>query len=326
MQNIRVTLSSFFEYRSTLFSDQLETANALKLELSKIDTDSDWSLFKASHNGRFVEPGDPEFTLKNLSYDGHDDPSVRSVKEGPLFRKEGVIVRGYKPVYGVLTASGYLHLTPPLSGEYPDNPELSLDLTECQLQPLMMNEKEPEEISFLTQGGIFGGEKKHKIKGKGMADSAEWWGALNEQIRKQGKRQPRTLDTEPAISVSNSKIVTSPTETNTASQNPSKPNLPSRNQSDLMGFETPPPAPSEHESELHYNQTSPTAHSTDPTYHDPPPANASVINSAEPSNQFADLALADQMELALKMKTSSNTAPQSSGNPWDSFQADTPDW
>jgi hypothetical protein len=147
VQNIKISLATFYEWRSTTFSQQVDQIKVMKQQLDDMDPERDWGIFKNHNQNRFLQPC-PLVEIADLKYQGHDDPSVRIVKQGRLQKKEGVFKRAYKPYWGVLTPSSYFHAIPELQkGEkFLGQPELTLDLTEYTLQPLMMNEKDPEEI------------------------------------------------------------------------------------------------------------------------------------------------------------------------------------
>ncbi|KAI8915878.1 hypothetical protein EDD86DRAFT_197099 [Gorgonomyces haynaldii] len=319
VQNIRVALTTFYEFRCTTFGQQYDLAKELKSSLERMNPENDWSLFEKNHGDRFIDENVPLVQIKDIEYDGCDDEAVRSVKEGPLLRKEGVFMRSYKPVYCVLTQSGYFHCLPPMNpGEtFPDpNSELSLDLTECQLQPLMMNEKDPEEIAFIeSSAGMFGRQVKHKIRGKGMAESAEWWGAINEQIRKQGKRPPRVHQVQEE-----------------APPLPERDSRPQRSVDQKLNKvvqqREEPPA-------LQSRPVEPTPNSLMNT-----PVQQSLMDTPvempeyEPSpleKQFKAMNVADQMEFALRATVQPNALPEietfttekkPASNPWATFQDD----
>jgi hypothetical protein len=171
MQNIKgidsitqVSLSTFYEFRSTQFAQQFDLAKDIGQRMESFNADEDWQKFRAENMERLLDPKASLVQIKDVVYDGCDDISIKSIKEGTLLRKEGVIVKTYKQLHCVLTQAGFFHVMPPLSGEFPEAPELSLDLSDCTLQPLMMNEKEPEEIAFIEKSkGMFSSEVKHKV-------------------------------------------------------------------------------------------------------------------------------------------------------------------
>ncbi|KAJ3277153.1 hypothetical protein HDV01_000205 [Terramyces sp. JEL0728] len=199
VQNIKVSMSTFYEWRSSNFSQQVDQIKAMQSQLNQMDPERDWGLFASNNENRFLTPC-PVVKVADLTYDGYDDPGLTIVKQGKLLRKEGVFKRAYKPTVGVLTQSGYLHALPELApGEqFYQPPEISIDLTECTLAPLMMNEKEPEELALLGKGGgMFGRDSKHKFRGVTMADSAEWWGAINDLMKAQEGKRATMAKTEP---------------------------------------------------------------------------------------------------------------------------------
>lgn len=167
IQNIQVSLSTFFDYRSNCFAQQFDFAKQMSANITKISPKEDWSTFVQLHADRIFNPSLPLVTAKDLVYDGYDDFQMTAFKQGAMMRKEGVIVRTYKNVHIVLTRFGYLHIMPVLaSGDpWPEAAEFSLDLSECTIQPLMMNEKEPEELTILERTrGVFGyTDVKHKV-------------------------------------------------------------------------------------------------------------------------------------------------------------------
>ena len=140
----------------------------MQLQLGQLDPEIDWNMFRHHNDDRFLVAKSEFVQINQIHYDGFDDPGITIVKQGRLLRKEGVFKRAYKPVTAVLTHSSYLHVYPELleKGQSFQNvaPELTIDLTECNLVPLMMNEKEPEEIALIVkQGSMFGREAKHKV-------------------------------------------------------------------------------------------------------------------------------------------------------------------
>lgn len=190
VQNIKVSMSTFYEWRSSNFTQQVDQIKAMQTQLNQMDPERDWSLFAASNEKRFLAPC-PLVKVSDLTYDGHDDPGLTIIKQGKLLRKEGVFKRAYKPSVGVLTHSGFLHTLPELGpGEqFYQAPEISIDLTECTLAPLMMNEKEPEELALLGKGGgMFGRDAKHKVNlANSSSEELQW------QIQQNGGEQSMIL-------------------------------------------------------------------------------------------------------------------------------------
>jgi hypothetical protein len=147
VQNIKISLSTFYEWRSGTFIQQVDQIKIMKGQLDEMDPERDWKIFKGKNKNRFLQPC-PLVELSDLKFDGHDDPALKPIKQGRLLKKEGVFKRTFKAYTAVLTPSSYFHAIPePPKGEkYLGLPELTLDLTEFTLQPLMMNEKDPEEL------------------------------------------------------------------------------------------------------------------------------------------------------------------------------------
>jgi hypothetical protein len=147
VQNIKISLATFYDWRSGNFSTQVDQIQFMKEQLGKMDPEQDWSIFKSNNQHRFLQDCSL-VDIKSIEYDGFDDPSVKVIKIGKLQRKEGVFKRAYKPCEVALTSSNYFHAMPELQpGEkFYQQPELSIDLLDFTLTPLMMNEKDPEEI------------------------------------------------------------------------------------------------------------------------------------------------------------------------------------
>lgn len=153
-----------------------DTFRKLKNSLHTLDIGKDWESFRQRHVDRIIDKDVPIVKESEVDYDGRDDPLVQSQKEGLLYRRDTGMKFGFKKAWKetwvVVTAAGYLHVLPPAqsggqpnSGDSEAEPELSLYLPDCIIGPLMMNEKEPEE--FVVQeksGGMFGGERKHKVR------------------------------------------------------------------------------------------------------------------------------------------------------------------
>lgn len=152
VQNIKVSLATFYEWRSGTFGQQLDQIKEMQTQLTGMDPEKDWKTFKLRNDNRFLVTPSEFVQIAQVKYDGYDDPAVTIVKQGPMMKKEGVFKRSYKRIHAVLTYSSYFHAFPELAkGESLQGqaPELTVDLTECTLIPLMMNEKDPEEIGLL---------------------------------------------------------------------------------------------------------------------------------------------------------------------------------
>jgi hypothetical protein len=217
IQNIKVTLSTYYEWRVHCTSQQVDQFLSLKEYVDNLNPELDWSLFKSTKTTQFID-----LTLlkppTEIFYEGHDDSALIVLKQGRLFKKEGVFKRQYRLIEAVLTKANFLHVLPerkPNENFY-QMPEFTIDLNLYTLQPLLMNEKEPEEISmirlnagFLSKtSGIFGRDVKYKFKGTSIMDSAEWWGHINEQMNRASQHPVRVLNVQ--VSANNSKKVASP--------------------------------------------------------------------------------------------------------------------
>ncbi len=168
IQNVKIALATFNEWRNGQFSQQLEQVRGMQQQLGQLNPELDWDIFRHNNDDRFLVTKCEFVQINQVHYDGYDDPGITIVKQGRLLKKEGVFKRTYKPVTVVLTHSSYLHVYPEVLDKSQSfqtvSPELTIDLTECNLVPLMMNEKEPEEIALIVkQGSMFGRESKHKV-------------------------------------------------------------------------------------------------------------------------------------------------------------------
>ena len=160
-QNLKVALSLHFEGKSKTCNQELESFRILKSQSTQVDIEKDWTTFMHSYSNIAPSPTSQPVTIDDLTYDGYDDPMTKSIKEGSLFKKEsGVFKSAWKPCQVILTGSGFFHFM-----KSDDSvPELSLDLTECTVGPLMLNDREPEEFTISEKsGGIFGRDVKHKV-------------------------------------------------------------------------------------------------------------------------------------------------------------------
>jgi hypothetical protein len=142
LQNIKITMSTFYEWRAQASQQNLQDINIVKQRVDTLNPEQDWLTFRNSRKNIFVN------NLKipsEIEYDGFDEPLITAVKSGRLTKKEGVFKKLYKPVDVVLTRTNYLYIIPEKNLALPD---IILDLHDFTLQPLMMNEKEPEEIGI----------------------------------------------------------------------------------------------------------------------------------------------------------------------------------
>ena len=198
-----------------------------------------------------------------------------------------------------------------------------------------------------------------------MAESAEWWGAINDQIRKQGKRPPRPVKTEERTSMERN----SKSENNLAESPPKvKPRGQTMNILDksiedlphqaLSASQIPPQAdyptspvyaqsvsPDYTQPSLGYGQQSPGyAQQTSPGYGQPEPISYPEAQTSPFNTQFQGMNIADQMEMALrsvvKDPTQAAAVPEveqfravdslptvkPTSNPWDTFQDESGGW
>ena len=193
LQNLKVALSLYFEFKAKSISQSLESTKELKTLLSQIDVHADWQKFQSFNGKVFSQIQGPLISVKDLTYDGFDDPLTKIIQKGTFLKKDvGMFKTSWKSFNAVLTGSGFFHLFT-LENNESELPVLSLDLSECTVGPLMLNEKEPEEFTISEKStGIFGREVKHKVilvffikkfKGKDMEISAKWWSLLSDHIR-----------------------------------------------------------------------------------------------------------------------------------------------
>ncbi|KAI9096152.1 hypothetical protein DFS34DRAFT_624150 [Phlyctochytrium arcticum] len=198
LQTLRLTLSTFFDWQLKDLAAAQDTFKHLKAKLHTLEPVQDWQNFTQRHAARILSRDSPSVAEADVHYDGFDDPLVRSLKEGVLFRRDSGMKFGFrknwKEMRVVVTEAGYLHsfpivqsssnLIPVDSEESKTESEISLYLPDCMIGPLMMNEKEPEEFVIQEKlSGLFGGDKRHKFKGANMDQSATWWGYLSERVR-----------------------------------------------------------------------------------------------------------------------------------------------
>lgn len=166
-QNIKVALSLFFDHKSKTLSNDVDIVRAIKTNLAKVDIESDWDQFTRVYPEVFLQAEAAPVRCEDLTYDGFDDPLTKVVEQGTFYKKEsGMFKTSWKPFRVILTGAGYFHMMSQESiGEGQVVPELSLDLSECTVGPLMLNDKEPEEFTLSEKsGGLFGRDVKHKVR------------------------------------------------------------------------------------------------------------------------------------------------------------------
>jgi hypothetical protein len=164
LQNLKVALSLFFEFKAKSIGQNLDSTKSLQILLNQIDVHADWQNFQNYNQRLFSQIQGPLVQVKELTYDGYDDPLTKIIQQGTFLKKDvGMFKTSWKPFNAILTGSGFFHLFP-LERKDADMPALSLDLSECTVGPLMLNEKEPEEFTITEKStSIFGREVKHKV-------------------------------------------------------------------------------------------------------------------------------------------------------------------
>ena len=164
-QNVKVALSLFIEFKTKSLATDLDSKRLLKSFLNQVDINLDWAKFQAVNQGIFSQTTGPLVRKEDLTYDGHEDPLTQIIQEGIFLKKDvGMFKTSWKSFKAILTGSGFFHLFSLEKGQEFDAPLLSLDLSECTVGPLLLNEKEPEEFTISEKSNsIFGREVKHKV-------------------------------------------------------------------------------------------------------------------------------------------------------------------
>ena len=164
-QNLKVALALYLEHKTKALATELDVFRLLKTHMGQVDLESDWSRFTATYPEVFLLEDLSPVHGDDLTYDGHDDPLTKVVEQGAFYKKEsGMFKSVWKPYRVILTGSGFFHMINSSPGADKDLPELSLDLSECTVGPLMLNDKEPEEFTITEKAkGLFSGETKHRV-------------------------------------------------------------------------------------------------------------------------------------------------------------------
>jgi hypothetical protein len=308
VQTLTLSLAALSDAKTKILSKQLNSLAAFNKALAEVDPESDWNSFSLSNN---LPNHCPSPSIDAISYDGKHDDLTKIVKQGPLLRKEGVFKREYKPFYGILTTCGYFHTLPPQqsgSDLLIDNPDQSIDLNDWILQPLMMNEKEPEEIAFVQKNTMLREVKLKvfqltQVRGKTMNDSIDWWGIFNEQMRKQ--RKPVLESAEPVSPLApkqpNSQLAPEQSSSQLASKQSNSQLAPKQSNSQLASKQSNSQlAPKQSNSQLTFNTPHHATLESDPKYPNStfssermPPKN--TMPTHEPPQNFASF---DQAEFA----------------------------
>jgi hypothetical protein len=165
-QNLKVALSLFLEWKTKSLTGDIDLHRVLKTDIVNINIEADWDLFISANPETLNQDAAPLIKLHDLTYDGYDDPLTKVIQEGVIYKKEsGMFSTNWKSFTALLTGSGFFHLLNSASDKNSYGiPELSLDLSECTVGPLLLNDKEPEEFIITEKSvGIFGREVKHKV-------------------------------------------------------------------------------------------------------------------------------------------------------------------
>ena len=150
IKNLKVSLTSFSEWTSKTSAQHSEQILVVNQIIQDLKPEDDWKRFEECHRNRFIDDDLPLVKPESLTYDGFDDPIMEPAMKGNLLRKDGFLKRSFKKCYAVLTKSNFLHFfQEPIAGKNPiiGAPELSIDLSEVNLSPMMINENDKEEIS-----------------------------------------------------------------------------------------------------------------------------------------------------------------------------------
>ncbi|KAJ3072422.1 hypothetical protein HDU98_003666 [Podochytrium sp. JEL0797] len=159
-----------------------EHSSDIEQVLGQFDTEREWKLFCAA---RLDKTGGPAM-FETEEYEGHDDPLVGVVHEGQLSRKAKGLIKSYKEHYYFVTAGGYLHefkAKPHLERGEKLDPEDSIYLGDCTLEPLGTQDRKPEEF-ILTEkkedGKMFQrASKSYKFLGSSLAASQQFHAAIS---------------------------------------------------------------------------------------------------------------------------------------------------
>ncbi|KAJ3230289.1 hypothetical protein HDU81_004625 [Chytriomyces hyalinus] len=135
---------------SEIQSHRAAHAQEIEAVLGQMDADKEWDSFCVN---RLNKSGGPAM-FETDEYEGFDDPLVGVIHEGLLSRKSKGLIKSYKEHYYVVTAAGYLHefkkeKPHPERGET-INPDDSIYLGHCSLDPLGTQDRKPEEF-ILTE-------------------------------------------------------------------------------------------------------------------------------------------------------------------------------
>ncbi|KAJ3293789.1 hypothetical protein HDU79_011906 [Rhizoclosmatium sp. JEL0117] len=157
-------------------------ANEIEAGLAALDAEKEWKQFCVN---RLDKSGGPEM-FETDQYEGHDDPLIGVVHEGVLSRKTKDLFKSYKEFYYVVSAGGYMHefkAKPQIDRLESIEPERTIYLGDCTLDPLGVQDRKPEEF-FLTEkkedGKMFQrGSHVYKFLGTSLAQSQQFHAAIS---------------------------------------------------------------------------------------------------------------------------------------------------
>jgi hypothetical protein len=205
---------------------------------------------------------------------------------------------------------------------------------------------------------MFGRDVKHKFKGQHLADSAEWWGAFNDQMRihKERKLMPSVKALEKELSNVNEFGDDSQKKQNESnvileksSSSPDRPPpMPPRSKSslplnDAQRILTPDAAPQPDCDQLNEIQNQATNSIPASEFNTSEYYNFQMASLPSLSPDLQNISITERMDMAMKSRTipSPDITPEipsfevpikipevstSISNPWDSFEADQAKW
>jgi hypothetical protein len=198
---------------------------------------------------------------------------------------------------------------------------------------------------------MFGRDVKHKFKGQHLAESAEWWGVFNEQMRNLKERKVLPSPTRlTAEKVSTDQAENSLKDVAKESSTPAKAeSLPQRAPPMPPRSKTPEPMEAQvatvsHPQEQSNTYNIPNASFANPDYYQTQTNSIPSFTTDNFSidNRISSLSVTDRMELAMKARTQqveipsevpsfdyrppTDQQPKPPTNPWDTFEADQAKW
>ncbi|KAJ3022266.1 UNVERIFIED_CONTAM: hypothetical protein HDU68_009235 [Siphonaria sp. JEL0065] len=207
---------------SEIMPHRANHASDIENALTAFDTEREWEAFCVS---RLNKSGGPAM-FETEEYEGYNDPLVGIVHEGLLSRKSKGLIKTYKEHYYVVTAGGYLHefkAKPHIERGEAAEPEDSIYLGDCTLDPLGTQDRKPEEF-ILTEkkedGKMFQrASHTYKYIGSNLAISQQFHAAIS-SVAKSTMGVVSTGSTN-ALGRSNT-LVAGPVASDAAPQKPEK--------------------------------------------------------------------------------------------------------